>query len=192
MPDDRNWFATVGERCDECGYDAAAPALADLPDAVRELGPTWSGGLPPSTAGLRARRDETTWSALEYAGHTRDVLSVFAGRIAVTLTEDEPELGWWDHEAAAVEDAYNDQDPHEVLAALAINADRLASVLAAVPDGAWGRIGTRRGYERFTIEAMARFCLHEGHHHLADAQRSAARSGSRDLQSGLRPPTGRT
>lgn len=103
-----------------------------------------------------------------------DVLAVFAGRVTLTLVEDDPELGWWDHEAAAVDEAYNEQEPGAVLADLDLNAEHLANVLAGVPADAWGRAATRRGTEHFTIADMARFCLHEGHHHLRDARRAAA------------------
>ena len=60
---------------------------------------------------VRARPAPDTWSALEYACHTRDVLSVFNRRVLLMVAEDRPELGWWDHEAAADDEAYNAQDP---------------------------------------------------------------------------------
>ena len=47
-----------------------------------------------------------------------------------------------------------------------------ARVLDAVPPDAWDRAATRRGTERFTIELMARFSLHEVVHHHLDAERS--------------------
>ncbi|MCB1005227.1 MAG: DinB family protein, partial [Acidimicrobiales bacterium] len=72
------------------------------------------------------------------------------------------------------DEGYNEQDPAAVLADLDLNADRLARVLATVPDEGWERAGTRRGAERFTVADMARFCLHEAHHHLRDARRAAA------------------
>lgn len=174
MPDDRDWFATTRGRCAECGYDAAAVPRDDLVRAVRDLGDAWRAGLPITAPGLSERPDDVTWSALEYACHTRDVLAVFAGRVSLTLVEDEPELGWWDHEAAAVDEGYNAQDPAAVLADLELNADHLGDVLATVPDEGWERVGTRRGVERFTVADMARFCLHEGHHHLHDARRALA------------------
>ncbi|MCB1016473.1 MAG: DinB family protein [Acidimicrobiales bacterium] len=174
MPDDRNWFATVQEPCRECGYDAGSVPRDALADAVRALGDEWRSGFAVSAPSITERPSRTTWSALEYACHTRDVLSVFANRVSLTLVEDEPELGWWDHEAAALDEGYNEQDPAAVLADLDLNADRLARVLATVPDEGWERAGTRRGAERFTVADMARFCLHEAHHHLRDARRAAA------------------
>ena len=44
-------------------------------------------------------------------------------------------------------------------------------VLAAVPDDAWDRTGTRRDGEVFTVLGAGRFALHEGTHHLLDIGR---------------------
>ena len=174
MPDDRRWLATVHEPCPECGFDASAIGEDDLADAVRALGDAWRAGFVIGAPSVTDHPDDATWSALEYACHTRDVLAVFAGRVTLALVEDDPELGWWDHEAAVVDEAYNEQEPGAVLADLDLNAEHLASVLDGVPAGAWGRAATRRGTERFTIADMARFSLHEGHHHLRDARLAAA------------------
>ena len=96
---------------------------------------------------LLTRPSPDVWSALAYACHVRDVLSVFDARIARMLTEDAPELGWWDHEAAVEADAYEKQVPTEVAAALAANAAALSATLSAVPEEGWDRTGTRRDGE---------------------------------------------
>ncbi len=174
MPDDRDWLATVREPCPECGFDAAAIPDDQLAGAVRSLGEAWRTGFVVGAPSVTDRPDDATWSALEYACHTRDVLAVFASRVTLTLAQDDADLGWWDHEAAAVDEFYNEQDPGAVLADLDLNAEHLAATLDQVPDDAWERSGTRRGSERFTIADMARFSLHEGHHHLRDARKAAA------------------
>ncbi len=69
--------------------------------------------------------------------HVRDVLALFRDRVVLTLSRDQPEFGWWDHEAAAVDERYNEQDPREVAAALATNAAGLARACL--------RQGTRHG-----------------------------------------------
>jgi hypothetical protein len=101
----------------------------------------------------------------------RDVLSVFDARIGRMLTEEAPELGWWDHEGAVEADAYEQQVPAEVAGAIATNASALSSTLAAVPEDGWDRTGTRRDGELFTVVGAARFTLHEGTHHLLDIGR---------------------
>ena len=60
----------------------------------------------------------------------------------------------------------------ESRAALGAGATDFATVLAAVGDGAWDRSGLGGDGNRFTIDGLARFTLHEAHHHLRDAKRS--------------------
>ena len=70
------------------------------------------------------------------------MLSVFNRRVLLMVAEDRPELGWWDHEAAAEDEAYNAQDPTEVADALDRNAQAFAETLEAVPaDGVAARGG---------------------------------------------------
>ena len=179
MPDDRPWADTQSQACAECGLDPTTMTRAELPDAVRGLGRRYRipltrflpGEDPDTVAGARSAGG-TAWSALEYACHARDVLGIFADRIELTLAEDRPELGWWDHEAAVADDDYAGQDRATVADELAANAERLGAVLATVPDDGWGREATRRGTETFTVEGLGRFALHEGHHHLLDVGRA--------------------
>jgi hypothetical protein len=102
----------------------------------------------------------------------RDVLVVFADRVALALDTDDPVFGWWDHEAAVLEDGYNAQAPPAVAAALDDAADRWARMLGRLPAAGWSRRGTRRQGESFTVEGMARFVLHEARHHRHDAELS--------------------
>jgi len=164
------------ERCPECAFDPNGVSAADLPSAVAGLGRRYQAPLTRLLPGedeslLVAHPLPGTWSALAYACHVRDVLSVFDGRIARMLTEDSPELGWWDHEAAVEADGYEQQRPAEVAAALLANAAALSATLAAVPEEGWDRTATRRDGERFTVLGAGRFVLHEGTHHLLDIGR---------------------
>jgi hypothetical protein len=174
---ERDWVQVVAEeRCDECGLAPSHLARADLGPALRHEAEAWAALLAGTGDDhLRARSGES-WSALEYAAHTRDTLAVFAGRIERVRLEDDPQLGWWDHEAAAVDERYNEQDPGVVAAALVGNARALADLLAAIGGEEWGRTATRRAGERFTIEGMGRFALHEARHHRADAERASRSS----------------
>jgi DinB family protein len=164
------------ERCPECAFDPSGVSAADLPGSVAALGRRYQAPLtrflPGEDASLLAARPlPGTWSALAYACHVRDVLSVFDARIARMLAEDAPELGWGDHEAAVEADAYEKQPPAEVAAAIAANAATLSATLAAVPEEGWDRTGTRRDGELFTVLGKGRFALHEGTHHLLDIGR---------------------
>jgi hypothetical protein len=169
---ERDWVRVVAEeRCDECGFAAVDVARAALGGAfVTEAG-DWSAILTDQDEdALRRRRTEDCWSALEYACHVRDVLAVFTGRVNQAVVEDRAEFGWWDHEGAVSAERYNEQSPAEVAAAIASNAQRFAAVLTALDDDAWSRFGTRRNSERFTVEGLAYFALHESRHHRNDAR----------------------
>jgi hypothetical protein len=171
---ERDWTRVQTERCDDCGLDAAAVPVRRLPDALRSVARRWRLFLLTTPAkALRRRPRSDHWSALEYAAHTRDVLRVFAARVELALHADDPDFGCWDHEAAVLDEAYNDQDIDVVAAMLETNADLFATILAAVPHAGWSRTGRRRGDEPFTVAGMARLALHEAHHHLQDAERAA-------------------
>jgi hypothetical protein len=176
---DGDWFRIVGEgTCHQCGLTASQVDRGDLAGAVGAECERWVVllGEHLHTADLRYRPEATTWSALEYAAHVRDVLGVFADRVELALTEDRPEFGRWDHEATAVAERYNDQDPELVALVLLARGRRLASLLGSVEPLQWEREGTRRGTERFTVDGLGRFALHETRHHRLDAERSIARA----------------
>ncbi len=115
---------------------------------------------------------EPTCGPPSSTGACTDVLALFADRVALALAEEKPEFGWWDHEAAAVDEGYNELDRHLVAAGLRESAERLVSALPRPTERAWQRAGTRRGRERFTVEGLARFALHEVRHHCIDAERA--------------------
>ena len=179
MSPERDWYALVaaGGPCPGCGLDANALDRADLGPSVLGEARRWEdalGELAADDEALRRRPEPGVWSAIEYAGHVGGVLSVFAERVRRMRLEDSPELGWWDHEAAVTEDRYAERTVDEARAAIADGAVALALALPRLddPDG-WVREGIRRGGERFTVETLVRFALHESAHHRVDARQSA-------------------
>lgn len=176
MAEGRDWTRTQFEACPDCGADAAALADDELgPRLLREVA-TWGRVLaaadPPA---LRVRPEPDTWSALEYACHVRDLLPVMEERIGRMLTDEDPALGWWDHEAAVLERAYAQQVPVLVQEDMTANARRFAARLDEVEGGGWDRGASRRPGERFTVRGIARFVLHEVIHHREDASQSLTR-----------------
>lgn len=168
--DETNWVEIVASgTCAQCGLDASGVALASLPGSLRTGAAEWSHLLSTSSDGVLRSRPVPGWSALEYGAHVRDVLERFADRVERVLVEDEPVLGWWDHEAAVVDEAYNAHAPQDVAVQLCTNAERLASLASTMDEGAWSRAATRRPGERFTVEGLVRFALHELCHHKVDA-----------------------
>jgi DinB family protein len=122
---------------------------------------------------VRARPDPSTWSALEYACHVRDVFAVYTERVQRTLEEDTPTFESMERDERAQRDRYNEQDPAVVADQLADNAERLAGLLDGVDADAWARTAVTPYPEPAprTLLEMARHAAHEGSHHLLDIGR---------------------
>ena len=182
MAEGWDWMRVLTEPCPQCGTEVSTVGLTDLPDALRAEAGHWETLLAEVPAvELQWRPDDGSWTALEYGCHCRDVLSVMTERVARTLVEDAPEYGWWDHEVAAVDEHYNDQDPVGVAGDLGANAEWMGGTLSLVGGTEWDRQGTRRGAEPFTVAGLARFTLHELAHHRHDAEsRLSRRPGGTD------------
>lgn len=175
---DLSWLSIVEHgTCAGCGLTASAVPLDELADRLSDEARRFADLLRSTPdESLRRRPDRSTWSALEYAVHTRDTLDVFTGRVRRMLVESEPDLGWWDHEAAIADGSANRSDPDETADGLM----RAVTALTSLLDGAdghgltngWSRRGVRRGTEIFTVESTIRFALHELAHHLDDAESS--------------------
>jgi len=171
MAEAMDWMEVLESPCPFCGTAAGEVAPEDLPAALREESAAWEVVLAGTDDGLlRARPDDGSWTALEYGCHCRDLLSVMTERAARLLVEDEPDFGWWDHEAAAVDEHYNEQDPTAVAGDLAANAEWLAGTLSMVEGDEWDRAGTRGDGARLSVAGIGRFTLHELAHHRWDAR----------------------
>jgi hypothetical protein len=164
------------ERCEECGFDPESVTPSTAAEAVRALGRRYRAPLTRFLSGedgptvLSQRPGSDVWSAIEYAGHVRDVLVLVDGRVARVLAEQDPELNLVDLEAAVEGGGYRELDAVAVGDELAAAADRLASALEALAPEDWERSGRRAGEPRSVLE-MARRAVHEGSHHLLDVGR---------------------
>ena len=172
-------------RCDECGFEGDGLSPAEAVAALRRFPKRYRAPLTRLLPGedgsvLRRRPAATTWSALEYAAHVRDVFAADASRVRRTLDEQRPTFDDPGPDELAQARRYNEQDPVRVAEELEANAEALASALEAVPDDGWERVGIRYGEER-SVLATARAAVHEGNHHLLDMGRSlrAARDAAR-------------
>ena len=168
----------MAEPCPECGfsYDSVSPGGA--PDAIRAFGRRYRAPLARLLAGedegvLRVRPEPAVWSALEYACHVRDVLSVYRERVTLVQAEDEPVLEPMGRDERPARDRYNEQDPAVVVDELAAAADALAADLASLDDAAWARTGIHQYPEPAprSLVWMAANVVHEGNHHLLDIGR---------------------
>jgi DinB superfamily len=174
VPDTKDWTWVLERRCPECGFDAGAFPREQVGRMVRENAAAWQDVLARPT-GLTTRPSDDRWSALEYACHVRDVFRIYDERLAMMLTDDDPDFPNWDQDVAAVEDRYNEQDPSAVAGDITTAAARLAERFDGVTGDAWRRTGNRSDGARFTVESFARYMIHDPVHHLDDVARGFAR-----------------
>lgn len=166
--DPRDWTFVLTERCFECGFDPGYDST-QTGTLTRAAVPFWLEVLARSDSATRP--EPTTWSALEYACHVRDVQRVFAGRLQDMLTSDDAQFANWDGEVAAIDDRYWAADPARVAVELAESAEKIAALWDTVAGEAWQRTGARGDGKVFTVAEFARYFLHEVEHHLYDARR---------------------
>lgn len=164
-PDTKNWTWVVDRACEECGFDATAFPVEEIPRLIHDNTRAWSAAL--ATEDVAVRPAPEIWSPLEYACHVRDVHRLFDERVTRMLVEDDPLLPDWDQDAAAVQGDYISQDPVDVELGLIESAAAVAGRYATLSDDQWQRPG-RRTHGPVTVESQARVHLHELVHHLYD------------------------
>ena len=103
--------------CDQCGFvygsvsvDAAIEIIRRVPGRVK------NAVVGVSDEQLRARPSGTTWSALEYVCHVRDVYAVTTIRLYRTRVEDVPVLEPMLNDLRVVRFRYNERDVAAVVA----------------------------------------------------------------------------
>jgi hypothetical protein len=166
VPDTKDWTWVLERSCTECGFDAAAQDVSGLPRLVHDTAMTWSEVLARSDVAVRPAPG--TWSPLEYGCHVRDVHVLFAQRLRSMLDEDEPTFASWDQDATAVASDYGSQDATTVAVELVEAAGTVAGIYATVTDATRDRSGLRSNGDRFTVETLGRYHLHDVVHHLHD------------------------
>lgn len=161
--------------CPACGHDASAIPEADLAAALVEIGRRWREFLgavtdyPGGVDALGTRPAAEIWSALEYACHVRDMLSLSSRRVELTLLTHRPEHTAWDHEQAAIDEYYLAQDPAAVADDLDHSAAELADLVQPLRQAEWRRPATSDGVG-CTVAGLVRSAWHEAVHHLDDAR----------------------
>lgn len=166
QPDTKDWTWVLSQRCPECGYTATDVDGPAIGGTVRDLAPRWVSALHRPDA--RERPAPTTWSALEYGAHVRDVFRVFDGRLELMLTQDDPPFANWDQDATALEDRYDLQDPTVVADELVDAAEVIAARFDGVAGDRWDRTGRRSNGSGFTVLTLGQYFLHDVVHHLHD------------------------
>ncbi|TCN51857.1 DinB family protein [Rhodococcus sp. SMB37] len=164
--DGKDWTWVVERACPDCGFDPESVDYDEIPHLVRRGAGRWPAVLSRDDAAQRP--NETSWSALEYAAHLRDVCEVFRERLESMLTRDDPSFEDWDQNAAAIDGTYGDQDPATVARELVEGGGRTAGAFAGVPVELRSRSGRRGDGVRFTVGTLALYFAHEHVHHLWD------------------------
>lgn len=171
---------TAPEPCAECGFPACPLGPEEAAAALRALPQRWRAtltldrGRRPAGTGrdqlevLLAGRAPGGWSALEHAGHVRDVLHALDIRIQRVLREDRPVLPGTHVTPPA---GANEQGMAVVLAALAVSAEQLARTIETATASSWSRSGLRAGRRVSALE-LVHEAVHAGSHHLGQAQRA--------------------
>ncbi len=163
-PEDKDWTWVIDSGCPDCGF-APGPATG-VAAALRATIPRWATVLARADAAVRPAPQ--VWSPLEYACHVRDVCRIFGVRATLMLTQTDPSFANWDQDATAVAERYWEQDPADVSAEYAMEAERTAEIFERVPADAWGRRGFRSNGSEFTVATLAVYFLHDIAHHLHD------------------------
>lgn len=167
-PDGKDWTWVLERPCAECGLDTRTVDPADVGRITRATAADWAAVLR-GRADVRARPAPAVWSPLEYGAHVRDVNRIYAERLRLMETEDDPLFPNWDQDATAVAERYGEQDPLVVADELVAAADRLAAGFDAVTD--WSRPGRRSDGAHFTTATFARYYVHDPVHHYRDVTR---------------------
>ncbi len=168
--------------CAECGFDyeehGPEEALTVIGDSSRAIRARLGGALarPEGLAALRHRRGPAIWSALEYAGHVRDVLLFQRERLYLALVVENPAPQPMNREDRVMLAGYNEEDPASTATEVVIAADLLCRGFRRCSSDQWARTflaGSPQPTER-RITWLAQHTAHECRHHLLDVEASLA------------------
>jgi hypothetical protein len=162
--------------CAECHFVYEELPIAEAPGAIRHAARQIReqlGALLTEADGveaLRTRPEPATWSALEYAGHVRDVLLYHRELVIQTLLEETPRSIMLHGEERACLERYDDEDPATTATEVTIAADLLARLLAGLDAHQWARrcLYSYPEASECDLAWLARQGAHEAIHHLHD------------------------
>ena len=163
------------ERCAECGFDATLLTNKDAITALRSLGRRWRDAFEDvPDEDLRRRPDPNTWSALEYAAHTRDVLALLGIALGEILDDTRPVYPAMEPDPVGPEGAadhgYNQLDPGRVLNSLDARAREIADRASEALPEHFRRTATI-GTQTNDAAGVPKHAVHDATHHLKDVAR---------------------
>jgi len=162
----------IHERCSACQFDGESYDNSSLTAAIAELGGAWRVLLGGAGCELRVRPNPRTWSAIEYAAHSRDITALHVFGVEQALTGTEPVFPAIAGDALIEASAfgYADEDPEVVVGQLDREARRLARLAVDAGVDRWGQ-GITIGDSRSTVRRLLEHALHDSRHHLDDVER---------------------
>ena len=161
-------------RCPGCGLDLGAMQPPDAVVAVRSLPRRWRGAFAKAgdeedtEALLRRRPASGGQSALELACRVVVALVLLERHARLALAQDAPDLTPAEVPAGEVE-ACAERSPDAAVGGLQAAAEALAATLDGVASDAWLRPATLGGTAT-DVQGLARAAVHEGTHHLREAE----------------------
>jgi S-DNA-T family DNA segregation ATPase FtsK/SpoIIIE len=168
--------------CAKCHFVYEDLATEEAPAALRHFARQIRERLgtlldqPGGVERLRTRPEAGTWSALEYAGHVRDVLLTQHGRLYQALVEDVPTFSPMHRDERVLLGSYNTEDPATTATEVTIAADLFARLLARLSSAEWSRRCICNFPEPTEVDViwLARRSVHEVVHHLLDIDEATA------------------
>ena len=177
-----DWVLVQNTACPQCGHDPAAVPTGSLGEAGLAEAAEWRRFLADADLGyLKTSPRPGVWSPAQYAAHVRDTVAVFADRVLLAVAEDDPVVPWFEPSQAEWA-AFNELTPAELADGIEAQARRMAGVLAGLKGSDWARTARRDGTDNFTVAGLARFAVHEAHHHLFDARGALRATGEPPCQ----------
>ncbi len=114
----------------------------------------------------RALRDGPDgWSIVEIVCHLRDFDEIFHSRARMMLEQDHPQLPAYDHEAIALERAYQAQSLEEAYEALKVSRADFARFFERLTPTQWARGGVHPERDNFSMtDALMQVSAHDLDH----------------------------
>lgn len=114
----------------------------------------------------RALRDGPEgWSIVEIVCHLRDFEEIFHNRARMMLEQDHPHLPAYDHEAMAIERAYQSQSLEEAYGTLRASRENFARFFETMTPDQWARGGVHPERDSFSMtDALMQVSAHDLDH----------------------------
>jgi DinB family protein len=126
-------------------------------------------GLPDEV--IRSRPAEGEWAIVEVVAHLADTEERALRRTRRMLAEEQPFLEPYDPDALAAERGYIDMSLTDELDRFATLRNEQVSLLEALADAKWGRVGEHGEHGRITVQQLAAHTAGEDADHFAQIAR---------------------